>query len=52
MNLEDLRKYCLSKKSVEDFPFGDETLVYKVGGKIFAITSFSKPLIVNLKCDP
>ncbi len=53
MNLEEFRKYCLSKKGVsEDFPFGEDTLVFKVGGKIFAITSFSKPLSVNLKCDP
>ena len=50
MNLEEFRKYCLSKKGVsEDFPFGEDTLVFKVGGKIFAITSFSKPLSVDLK---
>ncbi len=53
MNLEEFQKYCLSKNGViEDFPFGEGTLVYKVGGKIFAITSFGKPLSVNLKCDP
>ncbi|HMS63738.1 MAG TPA: MmcQ/YjbR family DNA-binding protein [Ignavibacteria bacterium] len=53
MNLEHFKEYCLNKKSVtEEFPFGPETLVYKVGGKIFAITSFSIPLKVNLKCDP
>lgn len=53
MNLETFRKYCFSKKGVaEDFPFGEETMVFRVGGKIFAITSFAIPLSVNLKCDP
>lgn len=53
MNLEQFKKYCLNKKGVtEEFPFGEDTLVYKVAGKIFAITSFNIPLIVNLKCDP
>lgn len=53
MKLDQFRKYSLSKKCViEDFPFGEETLVLKVAGKIFAITSFENPLSVNLKCDP
>ena len=53
MDLETFRKYCLSKKGVsEGFPFGEDTLVFKVMGKIFAITSFEQPLSVNLKCDP
>lgn len=53
MNIEQLHEYCLSKKgSFEDYPFGEETLCFKVAGKIFAITSFSIPLSVNLKCDP
>ncbi|MBX7041338.1 MAG: MmcQ/YjbR family DNA-binding protein [Ignavibacteria bacterium] len=53
MDLESFRKYCLARKGVtEDFPFGEDTLVYKVMGKIFAITSFDSPLSVNLKCDP
>jgi len=53
MDLEAFRKYCLSKKGVsEGFPFGEDTLVFKVMGKIFAITSFEQPLSVNLKCDP
>jgi predicted DNA-binding protein (MmcQ/YjbR family) len=53
MNLEQFKEYCMKKKSVtEEFPFGPETLVYKVAGKIFAITSFNIPLKVNLKCDP
>lgn len=53
MNSEELRKYCLSKKCVtEEFPFGEDTPCYKVMGKIFAISSYSHPLFVNLKCDP
>ncbi len=54
MNIEAIHKYCLSKKSsVEDYPFDDETLVFKVGGKIFALIPLEKiPLQINLKCDP
>lgn len=36
----------------EDFPFGEDTICFKVSGKIFAITSYDVPLSVNLKCDP
>jgi len=53
MTLEEFRKYCLAKSKVtEGFPFGEGTLVYKVMEKIFAITSFSRPLSVNLKSEP
>lgn len=53
MNIEHFRKYCLDKKGVtEDFPFGEDTLCFRVSEKIFAITSFSIPFYVNLKCDP
>ncbi len=53
MNIEQFRQYCLSKKGVtEDYPFGPDTLVFRVIKKIFAITSISRPLKVNLKCDP
>lgn len=53
MNIELFREHCLQKKEVtETFPFGEDTLVYKVAGKIFAITSFSEPNQCNLKCDP
>jgi predicted DNA-binding protein (MmcQ/YjbR family) len=38
MNIETLREYCISKRNVtEGFPFGDDTLVFKVNGKIFAL---------------
>jgi len=54
MDIEQLREYCLSKKEVsEGFPFGDDTLVFKVKGKIFLIASLNRPqLQFNLKCDP
>ena len=54
MDIETFRTYCLAKKGVEEtFPFGPETLVFKVMGKIFAITGLdSDTFRVNLKCDP
>ncbi len=54
MNIEDIREFCLSKKSVtEDFPFDDVTLTFKVLGKIFLITGLDNiDLSINLKCDP
>lgn len=54
MNAESLRSHCLSKKGVEESqPFGPETLVYKVGGKIFLLIALEAvPLQFNAKCDP
>ncbi len=57
MNLETFYEYCLSKKGVtEHFPFDEDTLVFKVGGKMFALSSLSQwennEQSVNLKCDP
>jgi predicted DNA-binding protein (MmcQ/YjbR family) len=54
MNIEELRDYCLSKPHVtESFPFDEVTLVFKVGGKMFALTGLERiPPAVNLKCDP
>lgn len=54
MNVGDIREYCLLKKGVtEEFPFDEETLVFKVMGKIFLLTNIHDPEIsVNLKCDP
>ena len=54
MNIETISEYCLSKKgSIEDFPFDEETLVFKVGGKMFALIPLEKiPLQISLKCDP
>ncbi len=53
MNIEEYRTYCLSFKGVtEEFPFGPETLVFKVMGKMFALTNIDTYDFVNLKCDP
>ena len=53
MNIESLRDYCISKANVEEtFPFGDDTLVFKVGGKIFLLCGLDKPDRFNVKCDP
>lgn len=54
MNIEQIREYCLKKKGVtEEFPFDEETLVFKVAGKIFLLASLEAiPLQINLKCDP
>lgn len=53
MNIEILRDYCISKEGAEEcFPFGDDTLVFKKNGKIFALASLDGEPTVNLKCDP
>lgn len=54
MDIEQFREYCLAKKGVtEELPFGPQTLVFKVMGKIFALTSLDTiPFRVNLKMDP
>lgn len=53
MNIEELRSYCLSKPGVtEGFPFGEDTLVFKVKGKIFVLANLDGDLSINLKCDP
>ena len=53
MNIESLREYCLGKPGAnESFPFGDDTLVFKVNGKIFALVNLEGELTINLKCVP
>jgi predicted DNA-binding protein (MmcQ/YjbR family) len=53
MNIETFREYCISKKGVtEEFPFDQETLVFKVMGKMFALTNIDSFASVNLKCEP
>ena len=54
MNIEDFRDFCIRKPYVtEEFPFGPETLVFKVAGKMFALTGLDEiNFKVNLKCDP
>lgn len=54
MNAEEIRAWCLAKKGVtEGFPFDNETLVFKVGGKMFLLLSLdSEPLQFSAKCMP
>ncbi|MGW4025559.1 MmcQ/YjbR family DNA-binding protein [Streptomyces sp. NPDC005009] len=54
MTPQQLRALCLSfNAAVEEFPFNPETSVFKVRGKLFALTALdAEPLTVNLKCDP
>lgn len=54
MTHEGIRDFCLKKKGVmEEFPFDNETLVFKVMNKIFLLTSLSLlPVRINLKCEP
>lgn len=53
MDIVTLRDYCISKKgATESFPFGEDTLVFKVNDKIFALVNLDGDLSINLKCDP
>ncbi|MBK9735014.1 MAG: MmcQ/YjbR family DNA-binding protein [Saprospiraceae bacterium] len=54
MHIEDITNYCLSKQEVtHSFPFGGDTLVFKVMGKMFLLTGLeSIPASINVKCDP
>ena len=53
MNIEEYRDYCLRKAGVtEHFPFDDNTLVFKVMGKMFALADVDLFQSINLKCDP
>jgi predicted DNA-binding protein (MmcQ/YjbR family) len=54
MDLESFREYCLAKPgATEETPFGEDVLVFKVAGKIFALAPLDEvPARANLKCDP
>lgn len=54
MNFRTLRDHCLAKSgATEDQPFGEDVLVFRVMGRMFALTNLQRlPLDVNLKCDP
>jgi len=54
MDLAAFREYCLTKpRATEETPFGPDALVFKVGGKIFALAALDEvPPRVNLKCSP
>ena len=54
MHVDAFREYCLAKPgATEDMPFGEGHLVFKVGGKMFALVGLEEiPATANLKCDP
>ena len=54
MDVESFREYCLVKpRATEGTPFGEDVLVFKVAGKMFALTGLDRiPATANLKCDP
>ena len=53
MYIDEFREYCMAKKGVtEGFPFDDKVLVFKVMGKMFALTDVDEFVSINLKCDP
>jgi predicted DNA-binding protein (MmcQ/YjbR family) len=51
---DELRRWCLARPgAVQDFPFGETVSVFKVGGRMFALSALERsPLKVSLKCDP
>ncbi|HEY7429685.1 MAG TPA: MmcQ/YjbR family DNA-binding protein [Streptosporangiaceae bacterium] len=54
MDQHELKAQCLAfPGAVEDFPFGDEVSVFKVGEKMFALSTLDgRPLQLSVKCDP
>ena len=54
MTPAELRRLCLKLAEAEEtFPFGPETSVFKVGGKMFALAQLKRaPLKVSVKCEP
>ncbi|MGB0390290.1 MAG: MmcQ/YjbR family DNA-binding protein [Salibacteraceae bacterium] len=53
MNIEEFREYCLAKPATsESTPFDQNTLVFKVHGKMFSLTGIQEFASINLKCDP
>ncbi len=54
MEVHEILEYCAAKKGVEEtFPFDQETLVLKVGGKMFMLIPLEKhPLTISVKTDP
>lgn len=54
MDASELRRWCLHHAgAIEDFPFGPEHSVFKVAGKMFALSTLERaPLEVSVKCEP
>ena len=53
MDIEEVRNYCLSKPyTTEDMPFGSESVVFRIGGKIFCCLALVLGNVVQLKWNP
>ena len=53
MNIEQLHEFVLNLKGTEEsMPFGDDAIVFKVGGKMFLLIGLSHPLRLTVKCEP
>ena len=54
VDARELKNQCLALPgAVEEFPFGDEVSVFKVGGKMFALCPLdNRPLQLSVKCEP
>lgn len=53
MDIIEFRDYCINRPGVtEEFPFDNNTLVFKVSGKMFALCGVDNFSTANLKCDP
>lgn len=53
MNIEYIREFCLAlPHTTEDLPFDEDTLVFRIAGKIFALCGIENFSSINLKCDP
>lgn len=54
MRASELQQWCLAQRgAIEEFPFGPEHSVFKVGGKMFALSALGRsPLEVSVKCEP
>ena len=54
MDAAELQSWCVQQAgAIEDFPFGPETSVFKVAGKMFALSALDHtPLKVSVKCEP
>lgn len=53
MDIQSFREYCLAlPHTTEDFPFDENVLVFRIGGKIYALCDIEEFSGVNLKCNP
>jgi predicted DNA-binding protein (MmcQ/YjbR family) len=54
VDASELRRWCLQHPgAIEDFPFGPDHSVFKVAGKMFALSALDRaPLEVSVKCEP